>query len=145
MKIISIFCLFLLIMGCTPTLKEIQCSVPKYSLTSDIPPKALANKISYQATIESMNSRFFPNWDPVKATEIDGIQKIIITVTSRNNILLIPYSPQPIAEITIFPNKSGGSKIEYKVANRWVDKDNFWNIIKQCASNDPYPQKAAGK
>jgi len=124
--------LFCLLMGCAPTLQDIQQSIPEHSLTSDIPPKTLADKIAYQATQEGMKTRLFRDWDQVKPIEINGVQKLLITVTSRGNILLIPYPPQPVAELTISP-QSNGSKVEYQVAERWADKERFWEIVKNCA------------
>jgi hypothetical protein len=128
-------------LGCGTTLKEAQQSPPTFTISSDLPAKTFANKIVYESTKESINSPMFPDWNPAQLIEMEnGVQKVLLTFTSRGNILLIPYPPLPVADITITPKESGGSFLEYRGV-RWVSQEKFLAMIQQCAS----PQNSPGK
>lgn len=140
MKLISITTCFLLLLGCAQTLKEIQQAPPSFVTSSQLPPEILANRIIYESTQESLKSRFFPDWDPIKAIEINGVEKLLVTVTRRGNILLIPYPPQAVAEILIKP-EGIGSVLEYRGISNWKEEPKFLSMIKQCASSQNNPGK----
>jgi len=138
---LSFLCLVLILVGCAPTLKEAKQSPPTFTISSDLPAKTLANKIAYESIQESINSRMFPDWNPAQVIELEnGVQKILVTFTSRGNIFLIPYPPLPVADITITPKESGGSLLEYR-GIRWASQEKFLAMIQQCAA----PQNSPGK
>lgn len=141
MKIIALFCLTLILVGCAATLHDVQQSPPMLTITSDLPAKTLANKIAYESAQESIKSRMFPDWNPAQVIELDkGVQKILVTFTSRGNILLIPYAPQTVAELTIIPTESGGSRLEYRGVN-WTSQEKFVAMIQHCAAPQKSPEK----
>ena len=140
MRTAAILCLFLVLAGCAPTLHEMQQSPPSLTISSGNDSKTLANKLAYELTQESLKSRMFPDWDPARAVELDnGVQKIMVTFTSRGNILLIPYAPQAVAEITITPADNGGSRLEYRGLN-WSSSDKLLAVIQSCASPKTAPE-----
>ena len=129
------FCLLLavlLLIGCAATLHDARQGPPLFTLSSDLSAKELANKIAYESTQESINSKLFPSWNPAQIFEFEDTYKLLITFTSRGNILLIPYPPIPVAELIIVPAKSG-CYVEYRAIN-WTDKNTFWDLVKKCAS-----------
>ncbi len=129
MKAVALFCLGLILIGCT-TLSDIRRSEPAYVLHSDKPPAKIANCISYesQAAMDSWN-RF---WDPAKITEQEGIYKILVTLSGG---LFISFS-KPMAELIITPEKSGGSNVEYRIYSHWGGKEKFWELVQHCAAID---------
>lgn len=139
MKIFCLLLAFILLTGCAATLNDVQTGLPTYVLTSELSAKDLANKIMYEASKETKKSRFFPSWNPLIATESNGVYNLLVTFTSRGNILLIPYPPQAVAELSIIPQNPNGSKVEFWSIN-WVDKDRFWTLVKQCASPKTAPE-----
>ncbi len=140
MKSLCLSLTFLCLIGCAQSLKEVRQSPPSLVLSSDLQPDKLANRIVYESTQESLNSRFFPDWDPIKATEIDGVENLLVTVTSRNNILLIPYPPQAVAEMIIRPKESG-SVLEYRGISNWKEEEKFLAMVKHCAAPQNSPEK----
>lgn len=126
--------LVLVLAGCAATLHDVQQSPPILTISSDLSAKTLANKIAYASTQESLNSRVFRDWDSPKIAEIDnGIWKLLITYTLVNPIFMISYPPIPVAEITISPERSGGSLLEYRGIN-WTKTDKFIELVKHCAT-----------
>jgi hypothetical protein len=127
--------------GCAATLHDVQQSPPMLTISSDLSAKTVANKIAYKTAQESLTSRMFPDWNPAQVIELEnGNFKILVTFTSRGNILLMPYPPLAVAEMTIIPADRGGSLIEYRGV-QWTSQDKFLAMVKQCAS----PQNNPGK
>jgi len=129
----SLLLVVLLLAGCA-NLGTIRQSDPVNTLVSDRSPKELANAIAYksQGSLDSWNR----GWDPAQVTEISGTYRLLITLTP--NIYGLSAAPKPMAEITITPTASGGSRLEYRAFSHWFAKDRFWDLIQHCAS----PQKA---
>lgn len=140
MRAVVLYCLVLVLAGCAATLHDVQQSPPILTISSDLPAKTLANKITYESAQESLKSRMFPDWDPAKAIELENdIHKILVTVTYRGNILLIPF-PVAVAELTIIPTESRGSFIEYRGVH-WTSQEKFWDLVKHCAAPQNSPEK----
>ncbi|MFA4904477.1 MAG: hypothetical protein WC600_17220 [Desulfobaccales bacterium] len=120
--------IILVISGCA-NLSDVRHSEPTYSLVSTQPPKKLANCIVYKAQAASLDS-WNRYWDPPKLTEIDGTYKILLTFTGG---LFLTVS-QLRGELTIAPLDNGHSKVEYRTPSLLGGKEQFWELVKQCAS-----------
>jgi len=128
MKLKSLLLLFLacLTAGCAATLPDLRQSAPNFTLISEQPPKILANAITYESQL-GLDS-WGCSWNPAQINEIDGIFKILVTLTSG----LFGVTTTPIAEITIKPAAGGGSFLEYRSGNIWGPcKDRFWYAVVQ--------------
>jgi len=127
--------LLLALVGCQ-TFKDIQHQPPGYSLNSEIAPQPLANKFASEAAQESIDAKFFPRWNPPHIVELNGTYKMLISFTRRHHLLLIAYPPETVAELSISPESSGGSRIEYRAIN-WSGKEPLWALVKKCAIKTP--------
>jgi hypothetical protein len=123
-----LLCLILIIEGCAVPLSTIRQAEPHYTLTSEGPPKKIANCIAYES--QKGIERSGCAWDSAKLTEIDGIYKILVTLTGG----FLITNTGIVAEITVKPSQSGGSIIEYRPGNIIGPcKDSFWdNVVKPC-------------
>jgi len=122
----SLLCLILLLARCA-NLSNILQDTPVNSLTSDKAAKPFADCIAYASQESSLDSwnRF---WDPARVTEIDGTYKVLVTLTGG----LFIITSLPVAELTILPTDSGGSKSNIAPLQGGVAKRNFGNWSKNA-------------
>jgi hypothetical protein len=132
MKIISIFCLLLLLFGCA-TVSDIKSMPPDLIMESNLSPKEIAICVSHKAP-EEVSNPAVPYYN------------FSLTEDQKGGYYLLASIPaQPMGEVAFLPHNNGGTLIQFRYRWNFWGHDALWSCINKCACPKTPPGNSWGR